>query len=85
MSVGDVDVWVNGGIKQPPTLSEGSHKGAIYFFARTITMTSPEECSYVAWKCTDPKWSPFKWEKRNKPGSDTCEFGDSESENVSNY
>ena len=38
MSVGDVDVWVNGGIKQPPTLSEGSHKGAIYFFARTIAM-----------------------------------------------
>ena len=84
-SVGDVDVWVNGGIKQPPTMAESSHKLAVYFFSRTIKMTSLDECSYVAWKCFDRKWSPFKWEKRNKPGSDTCEFGDSKSENVSNY
>ena len=78
-----MDVWVNGGMTQPDMFS-GSHKAAVFAFGRTITMTSFDECSYVAWKCTDQKWSAFKWEKRNKKNSDTCEFGNDESENVSN-
>ena len=83
--MGDVDVWVNGGIKQPPKMSDGSHKSAVYFFARTITMTSLDVCSYVARICFDQNWSPFKWETKNNKRSDTYDFGDSEHENVSNY
>jgi len=78
-SVGDVDVWMNGGLTQPPNLNH--HKAAVHFYSRTILMTS-EDCTYVAWECTDHKWTPYKWKKRNKPKSDTCEFGNTETENA---
>ena len=53
-SIGDVDVWANGGKSQPDGMtlnykSTNSHKAAVYMFARTIV--EPNGCQYIAAKC----------------------------------
>ena len=39
-SIGDVDVWFNGGLSQPTGLK--SHKGAVFFFERSIILVPTE-------------------------------------------
>ena len=39
-SIGDVDVWFNGGLSQPTGLN--AHKGAVFFFERSIILVPTE-------------------------------------------
>ena len=39
-SIGDVDVWFNGGLSQPTGLK--AHKGAVFFFERSIILVPTE-------------------------------------------
>merc|ERR1712110_509668 len=74
MSVGDADTWFNGGQSQPDNIYPSDHSSSVFYFARTINMTSSDGCLYVGWQCTDPNWTSFPWEKRNE--EDICEYGD---------
>ena len=70
-SLGDVDVWPNGGKDQERGIYPNGHKAAVYFFSRTIV--EPKGCQYLAWKCND-KFTSYAWENRLE--NDNCGYGD---------
>ena len=72
-SLGDVDVWPNGGKDQAEGIypDGNGHRAAVYFFARTIV--EPEGCQYLAWKCADT-FTSYEW--KNRVENDNCGYGD---------
>merc|ERR1712241_176737 len=83
-SLGDVDVWPNGGKDQAEGIypDGNGHRAAVYFFARTIV--EPEGCQYLAWKCADT-FTSYEWKNRGQ--NDNCGYGDEtkETEVVGEY
>merc|ERR1719433_964702 len=71
-SLGNTDVWINGGQTQPAGILPNSHKAAPLFYAKTILTTS-QKCPFKGWQCLDPDWKSFPLEDKNK--ADTCHYG----------
>merc|ERR1711997_123180 len=78
-SIGDVDVWFNGGLSQPTGLN--AHKGAVFFFERSIILV-PTELDELTGTCA--QYNGISWAGKERtsccvsqiPESQICKTGD---------